>query len=180
MLTALVEELSDDFGTPLTAFFLPILNDVSSRVSNFRSFIHSVQLQRLVKDPPEYPFPRLTELLDTISHTYPKMFYKPLFACAAAAKDITIITQLRIIFVLARFLPQFWTRDVEMLLVALMSDSKPPSKAGQDAEGPVWGHIRMGQLVVFTELIAHVQSVSQDKESLLVSAETNPHTVTKS
>ncbi|THH18726.1 hypothetical protein EW146_g2314 [Bondarzewia mesenterica] len=147
VLTALVEEFPDDLRTPMTAFFIPLLND------------------RLTKDPPSYPSSQVTELLDTISQMYPKLFYKPLFACAAATKDATIINQLRIIAVLTRFLPNFWIRDVEMLLVALMSDSKPAKQASQGREGPVWGKIRIGQLVILTELIAYVQAISRGRDS---------------
>ncbi|TFY79915.1 hypothetical protein EWM64_g4095 [Hericium alpestre] len=116
VMTTLIDELSDELRTKITAFFLPLLQD------------------RMVTDPPPCPSPQLTELLDTISHLYPKIFYKPLFACAAAAKDITITRQLRILHVLAAFLPNFWTRDVEMLLVALFSDSSSVSVEGDSTQ----------------------------------------------
>lgn len=70
----------------------------------------------------------------------------------------------------ARYLPSFWIRDAEMLLVALMSDSSSVDERGsQDNVGPPWGQARLGQLVVLMELIAHVQATRLDKDSRGVS-----------
>ncbi|KAI0066892.1 hypothetical protein BV25DRAFT_1820006 [Artomyces pyxidatus] len=148
VLTVLVEELPDDLRASVTASFLPMLNE------------------RLVQDPPPYPMSTLTELLETVAHDYPKLFYKPLFACAAASKDTTVVAQLRILVVLSKFLPGLWTRDVEMLLVALMTgpSAAPVKDAQQDAVTP-WGQARLGQLALLTELIVQVQRVGKEKES---------------
>lgn len=71
--------------------------------------------------------------------------------------------------IVARYLPSFWIRDAEMLLVALMSDSSGLERGSQDNVGLPWGHVRLGQLVVLTELIAHVQAIRQDKDNRGVS-----------
>ncbi|KAI0041863.1 hypothetical protein FA95DRAFT_1500866 [Auriscalpium vulgare] len=146
VLNVLVDGLPDEVRSPVIAAILPILNE------------------RLVQDPPSLPAPALTELLDTVSHAYPKLFFKPLFACAAASKEMTVVTHLRIVAMLAKVLPSFWTSDVDMMLVALMSGSTPASKkAGPEGNEP-WGQARPGQLVILAELIAHVQKVAQERD----------------
>ncbi|KAI0032411.1 hypothetical protein K488DRAFT_19827, partial [Vararia minispora EC-137] len=136
VLTALIEQLPDDFRVPVTAAFLPHFNE------------------RLANDPPPHPSPALTELLSVIVQNHPKLFYKPLFALAGASKDTTIVANLRIVVQSARFLSDYWTRDVEMMLVALMSDGT--SGAARRA--------RPGQLVLTLELIAHVRTVARARK----------------
>jgi hypothetical protein len=70
---------------------------------------------------------------------------------------------------MARHLPSFWIRDAEMLSVLLMNDSSTTEKDLQESSGPLWGQIRLGQLVILVELIAHVQATRQDKDSQGVS-----------
>ena len=129
-----------------------------------------MRFQKLVLDPPPLPFLALTELLEAVSQKLPKLFYKPLFACAAATKTSSILNHLRTIQILARHLPFFWIRDAEMLLVALMSDSGGTEKGPRDNVGPSWGQVRLGQLVVLIELIANVQATRQDKDGRGVSS----------
>ena len=122
--------------------------------------------QKLVVDPPPLPFLALTELLEIVSQKLPKLFYKPLFACAAGTKISSILNHLRTITMVARYLPSFWIRDSEMLLVALMSDSGGKEKGSQDNVGTSWGQVRLGQLVVLIELIAYIQATRQDKDGV--------------
>jgi hypothetical protein len=51
-----------------------------------------------------------------------------------------------------------------MLLVVLMSDSGGMEKGTQDNVVPSRGQVRLGQLVVLIELIAHIQATRQDKD----------------
>jgi hypothetical protein len=122
--------------------------------------------QKLVVDPPPLPFLALTELLEIVSQKLPKLFYKPLFACAAGTKISSILNHLRTITMVAQYLPSFWIRDSEMLLVALMSDSGGKEKGSQDNVGSSWGQVRLGQLVVLIELIAYIQATRQDKDGV--------------
>ena len=56
---------------------------------------------------------------------------------------------------ISRFLSDFWTRDAEMLSVALMSEgTNKPS-----GEKPVWGKARLGQSTLLVELIHRVQAL---------------------
>jgi hypothetical protein len=125
-----------------------------------------MRFQKLVLDPPPLPFLSLTELLEIVSQKLPKLFYKPLFACAAGTKISSILNHLRTIAMVARHLPSFWIRDSEMLLVALMSDSGGKEKGSQDNVGSSWGQVRLGQLVVLIELIAHIRATRQDKDGV--------------
>jgi len=65
---------------------------------------------------------------------------------------------------LARHLPSFWIRDAEMLSILLMNDSSTTEKDLQESAGPLWGQVRLGQLVILVELIAHIQATRQDKD----------------
>jgi hypothetical protein len=65
---------------------------------------------------------------------------------------------------IARRLPSFWIRDPEMLLVILMNDSSTTEQDLQESSGPLWGQVRLGQLVILVELIAHVQATRPDKD----------------
>jgi hypothetical protein len=51
-----------------------------------------------------------------------------------------------------------------------MSDSGGMEKGSQDNLGPSWGQVRLGQLVVLIELIAHIQATRQDKDGRGVSS----------
>lgn len=146
ILLALMDQLPYELCSAAAAQFLPALNE------------------RLVLDPPPFPFLALTELLGILSQKLPKLFYKPLFACAAGSKTSSLLNHLRTIAIVARYLPSFWIRDTEMLLVALMSDSGNIERGSQDKVGLPWGQARLGQLVVLIELIAQVQATRQEKD----------------
>lgn len=121
-----------------------------------------------MKDPPPYPCRPASVLLETIAQAYPKLFYKPIFTCATATKDATLVHQLRIIAILGRYMPNFWTHDLDMLKTALMSDpgaTKPPDTS---TGAKPWGKPRIGQLVLFTELIAYVREVAKEREEKVV------------
>jgi hypothetical protein len=70
---------------------------------------------------------------------------------------------------LAQHLPSFWIRDAEMLLVAVTSDSRSTDKGPPGDAGPEWGQVRLGQLAILIELIAHVQSERHGKDTQTVS-----------
>lgn len=120
--------------------------------------------QRLVSDPPEEPAPRLQRFLEDVAQSFPKIFYKPLFTCAAANKDLNVITQLCFLNALAKVLPDFWFRDAEMMSVALMSDAAgktPPTST--DGQLPV-SKARVGQYVLMIELLEQLRAVTQSRD----------------
>ena len=124
-------------------------------------------LQQLIAEPPAPPCLPLADLLDTISQMYPQLFYKPLFACAASNKEPAVQNYLTVLTVIARYLPDFWTRDAEMISVALMSEggNKPT-----DVEADVtWGRAKLGQSALLTELIARVRDIGMSERSSNVS-----------
>lgn len=51
-----------------------------------------------------------------------------------------------------------------MLLVVLMNDSSTTEQDLQESSGPLWGQVRLGQLVILVELIAHIQATRPDKD----------------
>ncbi|KAJ6614617.1 hypothetical protein B0H10DRAFT_2165084 [Mycena sp. CBHHK59/15] len=133
VLSTLMESIPEDVRKPLIGVVLPTLND------------------RLVDDPPQYPCLPLTDFLDKVSQTYPQVFYKPLFSCAASTKDFTVLNHLCAITAVSKFVPDFWTRDAEMMSVALMSDVG-------------WGTARLGQSVLLLEVIGRIQAVRRSKD----------------
>ena len=167
LLKAVMEQLPNDLRFPAATKFLPALNEVRHPAPVF-SWVKDT-FQKLVLDPPPFPFPALTELLEVVSQKLPKLFYKPLFACAAGTKATSIFDHLRTVAMLAQFLPSFWISDAEMLLVAVMSDSRSSEKGQQSDVKPQWGQARLGQLAILIELIAHVQSERHGRDTQTVS-----------
>lgn len=143
ILSTLLDGLPDDVRKPLIGVALPTLAD------------------RLVDDPPPVPCLPLTVFLDKVSQLYPQLFYKPLFSCAASNKEVTVLNHLCALTAIARFLPDFWTRDAEMMSVALLSGGK--AGAGNDVV-PVWGTARIGQSVLLVEMIGRIQAVRHAKD----------------
>lgn len=88
---------------------------------------------------------------------YPQIFYKPLFACAASSKELTIQNHLAILTAISKFLPDFWIRDAEMVSVALMSEGSSKLSGMK----PVWAEARLGQLALLVELIEYIQAIRQ-------------------
>ncbi|KAF8162457.1 hypothetical protein K438DRAFT_1985106 [Mycena galopus ATCC 62051] len=147
ILSTLLDGLPDDVRKPLISVVLPTLAD------------------RLVDDPPPYPCLPLTDFLDKVSQLYPQVFYKPLFLCAASNKEVTVLNHLCGITAVARFLPDFWTRDAEMMSVVLMSGGAggKQQQAAPDT-APVWGAARLGQSVLLLEMIGQIQAIRRMKD----------------
>ena len=118
----------------------------------------------MVDDEPPYPCLPLTTLFATLSNSYPQLMYKPLFSCAAATKEVSIVNHLRTINSIAKFVPNFWTQNAEMMSVALSSDIGGSSGKDQVADG-TWSKARLGQSMLLVELIGSIQSVRRDRES---------------
>ncbi|KAI0743191.1 hypothetical protein BC629DRAFT_1740217 [Irpex lacteus] len=125
--------------------------------------------KRMLLDPPDLPSPGLSRFLEVVSHAYPKIFYKPLFSCAAATKDATIVHQLKIMNVISRFLPDFWTRDPDMMSIALISSVHNP-KANSTTDGPLPNSLRVGQLALTLELSEQIRLTRNVKDLATVAA----------
>lgn len=118
----------------------------------------------MVDPPPESCSP-LTELLSVTSHTYPQVFFKPIFACAAASKELPAVNHLWSLVMLARHMPDFWTRDAEMMSVALAGDGRRAKDGDpQSATPPSRGTAKLGQGILLMELIAKAQAVRKAAE----------------
>lgn len=161
-------QLPNELRFPVATKFLPALNEVR-HIQRQCFHLYKNTFQKLLLDPPPLPFAEFTELLEIVSQKLPKLFYKPLFSCAAGTKVSSVLDHLRTVAMLARFLPSFWISDAEMLLVAVMSDSRSTEKGPESDVGPQWGQVRLGQLAILIELIAHIQSERHGRDTQTVS-----------
>lgn len=117
--------------------------------------------QHLVDNPPAYPSPPLTSLLTELSRIYPLVFFKPLIACAMSDQEFTVVNHLCTLQLHAKYVHDYWVREVEMMCVALL---KNPGGGVGETTGRR-GVARLGQLVLLVELIGNVQSARRAKEA---------------
>jgi hypothetical protein len=89
------------------------------------------------------------------------MFFKPLIACATSDQEFTVVNHLCTLQVHAKYVQDYWVREVEMMCVALL---KNPGGEVSEATGQ-WGVARLGQLVLLVELIGNVQNARRAKEA---------------
>lgn len=157
---------SDDIGDFLATLIISSLFEVRRQ----RQFVISglMSLQRLTVESQSKWSPDVTNLLSSLSTAYPTKFYAPLFACARSSKNSSIAIQLRILTALSRAFPELWISNSEMMCIALMGDvgvvsgaGKGKQKAGEPAK---WGKARLGQCVLFLELIAVLRNLNNRKK----------------
>ncbi|CAL1699709.1 unnamed protein product [Somion occarium] len=146
LIPTVAKELPDEIQLPVISFILPLLTD------------------RLIADPAEVPCHALCDFLEAISRAYPKVFYKPLFICAASSKEITVAAQLQTLAAISTYVPDFWTRDPEMMAVALMSDTTGLKGKAPAQPIPTWGKSRLGQSVLLIELIEQLRMIRHSKD----------------
>lgn len=108
-------------------------------------------------------------MMRSVREQFPQQFHKPLFLCAAAAKDTTIIAQLKVLGHLVEHLPDFWFSNAEMVAVAVMSGVAPSKGKAIVAQESTWGSAKLGQCVVITELISSVRKLNTDRAASTVS-----------
>ncbi|KAF9485001.1 hypothetical protein BDN70DRAFT_848598 [Pholiota conissans] len=144
ILSALLKYLPDNVKKPIFSSICPVLND------------------QLVERPPLYPSPRMSELLSSLSRVVPIVFFKPLFACAASDKEVFVINQLCALQVHAKYVRDYWLRDVDMICMALLGSAKP-SKS--DTPPIQWDAARLGQLVLLVEITGQIQVIRHQKEA---------------
>ncbi|KAJ3513514.1 hypothetical protein NLJ89_g2905 [Agrocybe chaxingu] len=145
ILFALLDHIPDDLKKNVFASIFPALND------------------QLVQDPPPYPFPELTMLFSSLSRLLPPIFFKPMFACAASDKEVIVVNHLCTLQVHAKYVKDYWIRDVEMMCVALLGEAGSAPSGNMEGQ---WGNVRLGQLVLLVELIGKVQDVRHEKEGV--------------
>jgi hypothetical protein len=125
-------------------------------------------LQRFVEAAHEEPSASLGAILVSLAKDYPREFYKPLFLCARSSNRSTVSNQLRILTAIARVYTNFWTDNAEMMLIALTGDPGVPVATGKGkqrmGEAPKWGVARLGQCVLFLELIALLRRLRKSKK----------------
>jgi hypothetical protein len=122
-------------------------------------------LQRICTNPPDTPSSGLSHFLEEVSRSYPKIFYKPLFLCAAANKDATVVQQMTILKAISKFMPDLWTRDSDMISVALTSSvqmSRSTSKGEHSSQ------LRIGQLALTLEVAEQLRIARNTKDLSVV------------
>lgn len=136
-----------------------------------RLAFHSTFFQRISSNPPESPCPTLSEFLNAAARVHPKIFFKPLFTCAAANKDATVVQQLKVLNALSRYMPDFWIKDPDMISIALTS-AVAASKSTSNGTPP--SKVRLGQLALTLEVLERVQSARKSKDLSEVSSVISP------
>jgi hypothetical protein len=76
-------------------------------------------------------------------------------------QEFTVVNHLCTLQLHAKYVHDYWVRDVEMMCVALL---KNPGGGVGGTTGQ-WGVARLGQLVLLVELIGNVQSARRVKEA---------------
>ncbi|KAF9051397.1 hypothetical protein BJ165DRAFT_1524338 [Panaeolus papilionaceus] len=145
---SLLKNCPEDVRKPIFMLLFPVIND------------------HLTNTPPPYPYPPLSSLLTALSRTYPVIFFKPLFALSASDKEVVVVNHLCTIEAHAKYVPDYWTRDVEMICTALLWDGGGASRSGSvgGGGGGIGGTARLGQLVLLCEVIAAIQRLRHLKE----------------
>ena len=169
MIPALINELPGEVQLPMVIHIMPCIYEVRSTLCTTIADSLKV-LQRLVGDPPDAPDMRLTSFLSAMAEAFPKVFYKPMFSCAAATKDSTIINQLLVLRALSLFIPDIWAKDPDMIAFALLGDSSSNDRQNQSVEAPSWGKTRTGQSVLLLEVTQHLALVRNSKDMAQVCA----------
>ncbi|KAL4067040.1 hypothetical protein V8B97DRAFT_2009689 [Scleroderma yunnanense] len=127
---------------------------------NVRSSIFSIVLpllhERIAFNPPSEDNSMLRGILEKASRLYPQVFFKPLFACAASTKDLSVAHHLQQLVGISALLPDFWLHDPDMVVVALMNE------VGDSQQGThrPYGKARLGQTALMVELIMVVKSLT--------------------
>lgn len=106
----------------------------------------------------------MSEFLTSFSRTPPPIsliFFKPLFACAASDKEAIVINHLCTLQTHSKYVDDYWVRDVDMICFALLGSAKDMK---QHDSPDIWGVARLGQLVLFVELIGHIQTLRHQKD----------------
>ncbi|KAJ8082803.1 hypothetical protein PM082_008659 [Marasmius tenuissimus] len=158
------EVLPDDLRTLVLVVMLPLLqerliNNPPPSSPEEKPNVSALAVRKLATE--------LGSLMDSISRMHPKLFYKPLFTLAASSTDYAVANHLCTIVAIARWLPDFWVRDAEMIAVAVMSElggggrgrMQPTSSKRQ------YGLASLGQSVILVEVIGQIQKARRSREA---------------
>lgn len=129
-------------------------------------------LEHLTTLPPDED---TRSFLSWLSTSHPQLFYKPVFACAAATTAETLAKPLRLATALAELLgPEaFWTRaDPQMVAIVLVGDVAPRQPKGKGKEGaPGVVNVKIGRYAILVELILALQAVKTPSSQLAAFAQ---------
>lgn len=101
--------------------------------------------------------PDVKHFLVWLAARHPQLFYKPLFACAAATQPSSLASGLQTITALSELLgpTRYWTQvDPQMVAIVLMGDVGPRQAKGKAKEGsPNVVTVKLGRYAMLVELI---------------------------
>ncbi|KAI6043993.1 hypothetical protein EDC04DRAFT_2562108 [Pisolithus marmoratus] len=122
------------------------------RGSVFSAVIPILQ-EKLIIDPPSDSISLIAGTFERISRLYPQIFFKPLFACAASSKELSVAHHFQQVIGVFALLPNVWLHDPDMMVVALMNG------VGDKQETlKTWGRARLGQTALLVELIMVIRA----------------------
>jgi hypothetical protein len=115
-------------------------------------------------------WPKILETLSLLIDIFPDDPRKPLVVFSLPLlHDVCILCDiLCAMVVVSKFLPDFWSRDAEMMAVALMSDIGG-KKMLEDSAPLSWTKARLGQCILLIELIGRIQAARHEREASPVS-----------
>lgn len=124
-------------------------------------------LEHLSTLPPD---PGVRSFLAWLATSQPQLFYKPIFACAAATQAETLTNPLRVVQSLSEQLgPEvFWTRaDPQMIAIVLVGDVVPrPGKGKGKAGAPAVVHVKLGRYAILVELVVALHAIKSTDPQL--------------
>lgn len=129
-------------------------------------------LEHLATLPPN---PEVISFLSWLSTSQPQLFYKPLFACAAATQSESLAKSLRVVTAISELLgPEaYWTSaDPQMIAIVLVGDVAPRQAKGKGKEGtPGVIHVKLGRYAILVELILALKTVKGTSSQLATFAQ---------
>lgn len=149
------------------AFCLPLLFEVTTILIKLLQALTTFTQILVVESVPTSS--ALSDMLQSVREHFPQQFHRPLFLCAAAAKDSTIIAQLKVLGQLVEHLPDFWFSNAEMVAVAMMSGATSSRGKAIVAKESAWGSAKLGQCVIIAELLSSVRKLNTDRVAATVS-----------
>lgn len=151
-----IQKMISDREWPLACCIVEVFFTLPETVrgSVFSVVVPALQ-ERLIIDPPSDSISLLTSIFERVSRLYPQIFFKPLFACAASSKELSVVHHLQQVVGVSALLPNVWLHDPDMMVVALMNEVGDVQETRT-----TWGRARLGQTALLVELIMVIRALT--------------------
>ncbi|KAI6168435.1 hypothetical protein EDD17DRAFT_1869180 [Pisolithus thermaeus] len=151
-----IQKVINDREWPLACCVVELFFTLPETVRGFVfSFVVPALQERLIIDLPSDSISLLTSIFERVSRLYPQVFFKPLFACAASSKELSVVHHLQQVVGVSALLPNVWLHDPDMMVVALMNEVGDVQETGT-----TWGRARLGQTALLVELIMVIRALT--------------------